>query len=396
MSEMRKPDEVLRHHFQKAGQEGVWDPRMVEEFVGKNAGQILNFKSVLKGDQGYVEWMKNVSEFLPGMSEKFARGNAFAVGHIVGRDFMRLQEDALYTFAKEFTQNTMYLYGASDRARLITGPVGSLFGMFKNWQMHYMSQMLEYTGEGFLRGNWKPLLWQTGGTAAIGGAAGTPVWGIADAMSEWMTDKSAMEHLFEAWPAAGEDFTGVSDTVYLGLPALLGVSLQTSAASPGADPARDAGMLMSFVHWDRMKATGKAIGSAVEQFGATGNLPLDSDHVRQQFVRAFAPKTVLSWGAGHSGCNPAEPRYRLSTVQRSEGLGAAGVYVSRSTLAGFDLGYALQEKLWADQEARRTAVSAAGEAMAEAQEAGAWHEVHSIMERAMLQGLPMDSVGGER
>ena len=241
MREMGKPDEVLRHHFQKAGQEGVWDPRMVEEFVGKNAGQILNFKSVLKGDQGYVEWMKNVSEFLPGMSEKFARGNAFAVGHIIGRDFMRLQEDALYTFAKEFTQNTMYLYGASDRARLITGPVGSLFGMFKNWQMHYMSQMLEYTGEAALRGNWKPLLWQTGGTAAVGGVAGTPVWGVADAMSEWMTDKSAMEHLFEAWPAAGNDFTGGSDTIYLGLPALLGVSLQASASAPGSDPARDAG-----------------------------------------------------------------------------------------------------------------------------------------------------------
>ena len=89
-------------------------------------------------------------------------------------------------------------------------------------------------------------------------------------MSEWMTDKSAMEHLFEAWPAAGNDFTGGSDTLYLGLPALLGVSLQASASAPGADPARDAGMLFSFVHWDRMKNLGKAVGGAIDQYRGDG------------------------------------------------------------------------------------------------------------------------------
>ena len=140
-----------------------------------------------------------------------------------------------------------------------------------------------------------------------------------------------------------------------------------------------------------MKNFGKATGAAIDQFSATGNLPLDSDHVRQQFVRAMAPKTIYrsvqaisdatlrSLGTDYPQFNDLKAWERLA-------------YTFSFNPRRIDLGYALQEKLWADQTARRDATAAAGEAMAEAQEAGAWHEVHSIMERAMLQGLPMDSV----
>jgi len=168
----------LMRFFNRAIEDGVIDPKLVEEIVGQAAKRIVHLRETLAND-GFVAWMRALSEFLPGSSEKFARGHSFVMGYNLGRDFLGLTDDALYHFSKEFTEKTMFLYGTADRARIITGPIGSAFGLFKNWQMHYIGWMGAYTGMAFKGvaagrfGDAAPLLWQLGGTAAVGGH-----WGI--------------------------------------------------------------------------------------------------------------------------------------------------------------------------------------------------------------------------
>ena len=222
--EMKNPDEVLRDAFSKGIRDGVVDPKFVEEYAGENAGQIVRLKEVLQGDEGVVDWIKEVSNFLPAVSEKMGRGHTFVTGHMVGRDFFNLEGERLYRFAKEFTEQTMFNYSQADRARVMTAPLGSMFGLFKNWQTHYIASMMEYMGEGVARGNWKPLMWMMGGTSSIGGVAATPLYTIANSASEWMTDESLMTNLYESWGGTNPDEMGggAVDALYMGLPAFLG------------------------------------------------------------------------------------------------------------------------------------------------------------------------------
>lgn len=389
--EMGKPNEVLRSHFGRGAAEGVWDPRFVEEFVGENAQRITKLRDVLQGRGGFVGWLESVSSFLPAQSEKFARGHSFVVGHILGRDFLGMADDQLYRFAKEFTNNTMFLYGTADRARLITGPLGSLFGMFKNWQMHYIGGMLEYTGEGVMRGNWAPLLWMTGGTASLGGMTALPLFGVANAFSEFATDQSLMQNTYEMFGNAERDAAGISDAVFLGLPSLLGVSLSGQAAAPFANPVRDASMLFSFVHVDRMRALGRAVGSSVDQWSATGEHPIHDDLVRDQFIRALAPKTVYRAAAAWEdnmirSLSTGYPVLTdMSQVERM-------MYVTGLNPRYIELAYRTNDELWRDQRSMRNAVQRYGHAWAAAQESGDGSAMWDIMRRAMADGVDVSSV----
>jgi hypothetical protein len=389
--EMSKPGERLRTNFERAAKEGVWDPRFVEEFAGQQASQIVNLRDAMKKG-GMVQWMKAASAAGPGVSEKFARGHSFVTGHILARDFLKMSDpDQIYRFAKEFTENTQFLYSTADRARAITGPLGSLFGLFKNWQMHYMGWMLEYTGEGALRNNWAPLLWQTGGTFAAAGAGGLPLFAAADAASKWLSDESLMKNTYDMFGASGEDFASASDAVMLGLPAFFGVSLQGSAAAPFADPTRDASMLTSFVHLDRMKMLGRAAGTAIDNWSATGRHPVDSRQVRDQFIRALAPKTVYrlnaAWGEEYlRSLNTGYPQISgLTTTERL--LYSAGLNPRR-----IELNFKVNDELWNDQNALREKTSELGKAFAVAQTERDSKEMSRLLQVAIIDGVDVASM----
>src|SRR4030067_3339385 len=243
---MGSPDEVLWTHFDRGAREGVWGPRFIEEFVGQKSQRDSAQKGVLNGDEPFSRWLGSVSDAIPSLTEKFSRGYSFALGHTYFKNVMGITDDeALYQLSKQFVERTNFLYSIGDRARIITGPFGAPLGLFKNWIMHYISWMMEYTGEGVMRGNWAPLLWMTGTSTAIGGLGALPMYGAADTVSQWFTDKSAMQNLYSAFGGTTREGPGsLSDAVFYGIPGFLGFSIQNQVALPGSDPGQDAARMV--------------------------------------------------------------------------------------------------------------------------------------------------------
>lgn len=393
VSEMRAPDETLKANYIKALSDGVVDPKFVEEFSGANASGVLKLKDVLSGKEPFTNYLKELSNFVPGISEKWSRGQAFTTGHMLGRDVFNLKDDALYRFSKEFTEQTMFNYGTADRARVMTGPMGSMFGLFKNWQTHYVADMLAYLGEGYYRGNWSPLLWQMGGTAGLGGVSALPMYGVADAFSQWASDEPLMNHIYSQFGGTDSDVMGgnMSDALFMGLPAFMGVSLSGQVAGPLADPSRDAGMLMSFVHMDRAAALGKAVGTAIDAYGVSGEHPIKNEKVRDQFILAVAPKSfaramqitedkaVKSLNTGNTITAPLNVAETL--------MYSTGVMPRRVALA-----HEANEQLWKDQKKHTETMQAMGDAWAEAYMAKDWPELYELQKEAMAQGIDYTSV----
>jgi hypothetical protein len=348
---------------------------------------------VLKGEEPFSKFLLAVSNYLPAQSEKFARGQAFTTGYILGRDFKKLEGDQLYRFAKKFTESTMYAYSAADRPRIYTGPMGSVFGMFKNWQAHYIGSMLEYAGEGYARGNWNPLLWQMGGTAALGGVAALPVVGVADAFSRWATDESLMNNIYANFGGTdpNSNFGGPADAIYHGLPTFLGLSLSGSSAAQLSDPSRDASMLFGFVQADRAKALGQALGSAVDVWADTGQHPIQDARTRDLFIKALAPKSFaraasITEDQGlRSLNNGSKIAGNLNTAEQI--LYTLGLNPRRLAIAN-EVG----EQLWKDQEAHREKITKMGRYWAEAQRERDWDMLHRLQNQALIEGVDIGRV----
>lgn len=373
---------------QRGLNEGVIDPRFIEDYAGQT-GARANLKNALK-EGGMTKWLGAVSEYLPAQSEKFSRANAFSTGYMVGKDLLGIADDEfLYKFAKDFTDRTMYRYGMESRPRAFTTPLGSGLGLFKNWMLNYMGQMLDYTAEGAMRNNWAPLIWQTAGTFGVAGLSGVPLYGVANQLSEWMDGKSA---LVKGYDFMGPDMEKASDAIFFGLPAAItGISLSGNAAAPGANPMRDATQLFSMAHWDRVNAAGKAFSAAMDHFNATGETPLADPNTRDMFLRAFAPKTV------YRAAQAAEEGIISSTTTGYpilKGVSDVDQWLFRLGFNPLEIekAYAVSDEMWKDQEAHRAAIQAFGKAMAEAYSMKDQREMDMIAQRAVMQGIDLSSI----
>ncbi|TXH14992.1 MAG: hypothetical protein E6R03_08140 [Hyphomicrobiaceae bacterium] len=390
LMEMRKPSKELLAAFERAVNDRVIDPRLVEGYIGESATKVKDIGKVLKGESNFVEWLRAVSEFLPAQTEKFSRTHAFSVGYGIARDFLKregnaLSPDEIYNFARQFTENTMYLYAATDKPRIFTTPAGSALGLFKNWMFNYMASMGEYTAQGFTQNNWAPLLWQTTGTFALGGLSATPLAWAADRFAGMWADKSMMQLAYEQFGAGG-------DAVMLGLPAALtGISLYSQVNSPLANPTRDAASLFSLAAWDRMKATGKVVGAAMDHWQATGEHPGYSPQVREQLARAFAPVTVYRAMAAAGGddirsLNTGHPVIRnVPPIHRV-------LYGFGFNPAELDRAYAVSQELYSSREKLQAQVTKLGKAWAEAQNEGNSNAMAMIMRQSITWGVDVSSV----
>lgn len=391
--EMGNMDDALARNYAKAQREGVVDPKFIEEWGGKTSKQVTNLRAVLSGEEGFGSFLKAISNYLPTQSEKLSRGNAFTVGHIVGRDALKLSDDALYRFAKEFTEKTMYNYSAADRPRIFTGPLGQVFGQFKTWQSNYIANMLEYAGEGFNYNNWSPLLYQMGGTTALGGISATALYPIADNMAQFLSDKSMMEVLYErTGGGSGDAVTGnMTDAVFHGLPMFLGTSMSGMASDPLSDPSRTASMLFSFVQAQRAQALGKAVGQAIDDWKITGQHPIQSAETRNAFIQALAPVTMaramsLTQNQAIKSLNNGNQMYPgLNAAERI--MYATGFMPKRVALMKD-----VNEELWKDQEALRKKVQTFGRMWSEAELAGDYGMLTDLQRKIYTEGIPMDSV----
>lgn len=385
--EIGKPSEELLEHFGRAAREGVTDPKIVEEFAGQNSSTVKKLTEAMGG--GFLNWVRAVSNFLPAASERWVRTQAFTMGHILGRDFFELEGEKLYTWAKMFTERSQFGYSTVDRARVLSGPMGNMFGLYKNWSMHYMGWLLEYIDQA-KQGNMAPLLWMMGGSAAAGGVAASPFYFAADGMARLFADKSAMQLIYENFGPANKGSTYASDGIYYGLPSFLGLSLQGSATAPGADPVRDASMMFNIVQYARMKSLGQGVGAAIDAWEADGKHPIRDRETRDAFIRAFAPRSM----------------YRFTQalgdgVIRSLGTGNSLAHATPAERAWFALGLnpigverqmAAANELYKDQAKMKAAVTQYGDLWFQASQRRDSDELHRLMIRAMAAGVPLDSI----
>lgn len=389
MREIRHPSDELLDHYKRGIEDGSLTAQMYEGFVGGQAKAHQGFRDAYNNAGGGVagswEFIKRTSVWGAEKSEELSRMYAFTAGHVLGRDMFGLTGDALYRFAQRANHLTMYGYSVVDRSRMFTGPVGSMFGLFKNWQLHYINQMAEYASVGVGQGIWSPMMWQFGAALAIGGLGATPLKAVADGLASWH-DNSPSSFLWmqKHWGSA-------ADEVYFGLPAFFGASLQASSAIPGTDVRNDITSLMNVVMIERAKQAALSTGAAWDYFEQNGRNPLKDPNLRDQLLAAYAPRALFRAFAAAEGdyiksMRTGYPQVRgvSPTSQLLYGIGLNQVEVDRMQVAA--------KELWKDDQAQRAAIAQVGERIAQAQLAGDWEEMNRAVNYGVASGLPMSSV----
>jgi hypothetical protein len=387
---MGSPDAELMEHLSRAKTEGTLNAQLFEGWYGGQSRGLETIGDAYRnsggGAAGSWEAMKRIATFTAERSEEVSRAIAFNSYYIMGKDYLGLEGDKLYRFMKRGTHNSMFGYSLVDRSRMFTGPIGSMFGLFKNWQLHFISSMFQYAKLGWDKGAWGPLLWQFGVAGSLGGlgAMGPLKW-VADSLSSW-NDNSPNSYLWmqEHWHDA-------ADEIYFGLPALFGASLQASSTLPGTDVRNDLTSLSNFVFLERAKAAGKAVGAAWDYGAANGQDPLRNPNVRDQLMQAFAPRAFFRAFASVEGdyiksMSTGYPQVRdVSPISKLlYGAGLNQVEVERQQVAA--------RELWKDQTAQRMQIQQLGVALADAQLNGDYDEMERINQRGMGMGLPLSSV----
>lgn len=382
---MRNPTPELRQFFEQAVQDGTLAPQINDEWVGNAARSIHTLREA--AGRGGWEFIKETATLLATRSEQFSRAASFNAAYLVGKDFMQLEGDALYRFVRKSTESTMYGYKVMDRSLVLTGPLGSTWGLFKNWQFHFIGDMMRYAGLAFKDGIWGPMLWQGGAAMAIGGLGATPLVMLADGLAKWNSDSpDSFTWLQDHW---GKD-TG--DALYFGLPSLLGVSLQASSTLPGTDVMQDITTMGNIVAWERAKAAYGAIGAAADRFSVTGDNPLKDPNIRDQMLQAFAPRAVFRAFSSVEGDYVKSMKTGMPTVRDLppaakllHGIGFNAVDVEKYYITG--------ERLFKKQQRERELIQGLGAEMAQAQLDGDAERMTLIVQRAMASGVDVSSVG---
>lgn len=402
---MKRPSDDVAEFLSWAYNNRTLEPRMVEGYIGEattkfkdiyKAGQSLSAGKGLPEGFDFLSWLRATSEWLPANSERLARTHTAVMGYIVARDLLRkggqgLSKKQMFEFAKQFTEKTMYLYNAADKPRILTNPVGSGLGLFKNWMFNYMASMGQYTQEAFLKRNFSPLLWQTAGTFAVGGLSSTPIYWAADIFAKAFGHEDALSAAYDEF-GVDDGWFNPADGVMFGLPALLtGISFYSQVQAPGANPTRDAVSMFDAVIFDRFQAMRGAVGGAIDHWSATGDHPGKDAHTRLQMARAFAPSTIYRAMSVTSDGDVLSPVTGYPMV-KDLSLYEQMLYRLKLNPVDVDKAMAVSNRLYAKREERKATVMKLGEAFANAQLKGDGAEMALIMRQAFVWGIDGSSV----
>jgi hypothetical protein len=388
IGDLRNASPELRGMLERATTDGTLQHSQVEEWVGAHSSSGTTIREAFQ-HQGAWAGITRIATWGAQKSEGFSRMVSATAMYRVGKFHFGLEGDQLYKFMQRGVHVTNYGYSVVDRSNLFTGPVGSMFGMFKNWQLNYIGQMMQYAGlaakDPLSLKAWSPLLWQAGSAVALGGLGATPLLAVADGLAKWNSDSpSSFAWMQKNWPDA-------ADELYYGLPAFLGVSLQASASVPGTDVKNEISSLMSFVFIERAKAAGKALGDAYQLGTDTNTNALRDPNVRDELFSAFLPRAmfkaisavegdyVRSMSTGYPTVRGLSP-----ATQMMAALGFNPIDVARHQTAA--------KELYADQTASRNAVQSLGENYAQAMSANDSGEMQRVIDRAVMLRLPLSSV----
>lgn len=363
-------------------------PRFAEEQFGVDGAILKEPLAAFKSTGSFVRYFESANSLLISKSEELNRMMVLNSAYELAK-LMDLPFDRMVHFTREMMGKTAFNYGTADRATIFTTPLGSLAGTFKNWMFHYMANMVKYATGG--KETLPALFWQTASTALIGGAAATPfVLPLADGASKWLSDKRFMENLYDVSGAMGLD-ERVADGIMYGMPGSLGLSFSSQAASPGANPMRDAGMLFSFAAFDRVKSLSSATKDALVAYKVSGESPWEDEIVRGEMVRALAPRSfyrAMALTEDHAVKS-------LSTgydVTKDLGLGGALLYGAGFNPTELQKTYEVYNFIRDDQNAMKAATQELGQTLAQAWETGDDRLANRTFTRAMALGVDTSSV----
>ena len=384
-SRMTRPvdDDAYQAFINELSDLGIISPRFTEEQFSIQAPKLMDLAAGTKDPASFARWANAWGDSLMTTSEEQVRlFNATVAYELFYKGPLRVENPMLA--AQEFMRRTSFSYNQVDRAQIFTNPIGGLLGNMKNWVFHQMGNQLKYAGaadETIL-----PLLWSMGTTTALGGLAATPlVMPMADAFSKAVTGNDLKNQAYESINAEAG-----ADALMYGLPALLGVSLSSQIAGPGADPGRDATLLTSFAIWDRMRTLGRAMGTGMEAM-SVGSAPFQDPLFRDQLSRALLPRTLyraISTGEDNA-IRSLQSGYK---VVDNVSIGTAALYAAGFNPVLLDKTYAAYEEVRGDEQKRRDRIKAYGRGIAEAMDAGDEGRATQLLTRGMAEGLDISSI----
>ena len=367
--------------------EGALSPKFVDEVIGKHSvfgGAIL--ESAKKGN--ISETITELGSLIPRFSEQLSRGFTLGVGYKIASSLGKVNswsKEQIYLFAKQFVDNTMFLYSASDRSMLLQGPVGKAWGLFKNWTMHYVGWQLEYLDAGLKHGVWGPWLYSNVATSLLGGLGASELGKSLELCAEWLGDDRMTNLVYDRWGDSAE-----SNFILYGLPGLAGFSLQGQVNSPFTDPGEEIQRFMGFVYGNRLKATWNALDKAVDVWATTGDNPILNSDVQKQLSRAFAPKMFYR-GMQMIGDSLYSMNGNLVMDNISKGDQIAYKFFNLPSTR-IQQGLEISSQIWKDKDKRRALTSKYSTVMAEALDAGDGRMMWRIIERALVDGIDVPSM----
>jgi hypothetical protein len=379
---MRSPDADMNTLWEMGTRDGTLAPRNLEEFAGEGARSMQGVRQAFK-DGDYVHGLQSLWLGPMSKSESLARAYTYTTATEAARMAGFTNLDDIHRFAREVTQNSMYMYGQAYRPGLFNNPVGSVMGLFQNWYFNYMGSLLDYVGAGVKHGYWTPLLWQQGSLAAIGGISATPLYGLANAMSEEFSDKNLMRNMYEMMDEEA------ADGILYGLPAyMLGVAVTPSLA---VDPVRSLESIWSPVMYDRMAAMKNTFGMGIDQWARSGVNPLMSEDFRRGLMKTFAPRTLHRiyqsfMDTGIESISTGYPILKNPSVSDK-------IWYSMG-LSPLELAKANREAnmLYENKMARRAIISTMGNTYSEAMDRGDSRAMWEVIQAARYQGIDISSV----
>lgn len=386
---MARPTAEQAAIFSRASREGVITRGAFEEFLGQKSSfgrDMLDASTT--GQNPAIAALQRISRGPAQKTEELSRAHALLTGEILGRSIGVRDPEQLYQFAKQFSQRTMYGYTAGDRTKIFNGPAGGLFGLFKNWTFHYINDMGLYASEAFRRGNFAPLLWSVGSQGLLAGAGGLPLVAAVDGLQRMFGNRPLMDQLYSALGNPNE--SPYSDVAWFGLPAFLGVTLQSQLSAPFSDPVRDMTWLTNWAVLERARRVGGMMQYAMNDWRAGGN-PFENERTWDLANYAFGPRIsykILSGvqdGALRAAQNGQPIISGVGPLQELlNGIGFTPTRIARA--------YEASAQGFADQNARAAATSRLGEAYARALERQDWQATTFIVQRALETGADLGSV----
>ena len=279
----------------------------------------------------------------------------------------------------------MFQFAASDRAKILQGPVGQAWGLFKNWTMHFVGWQLEYLNAGLKYNCWAPYMWSNVATSVLGGLSASELGAVAQGFAEWGSEQKLQELLYENWG----DGLGSSSLLY-GVPGAFGISLKSQINSPFRDPGEETMRFMGMVWGNRLASLWKAAGAGFDYWSTSGENPAQSEAFQLQLSRALAPKMIY-----RSMQVVGDSLYGLNRNKIIEGLSPmealAYQYFNLPSIR-IEQGFEISNEIWKNKEKQSALTAKYGEAMVDALDAQDGRLIQKIVSRAIADGVDVQNM----